>query len=474
MLTSADIEKFEERHLDPEIAERLGAKFSNGRFIFDYRRDGASISRKIRTVDKQFFFEPKGQKLQFWGLDEVPVLPHRPDEPLVITEGEFDRIAVVQSAGGYVLSVPNGVAGKRSEGEILIAEDNRFAYLWENERVIPQVEQFDKVILCTDGDEAGLILRDELALRIGETRCWYVTYPDGLKDANDVLKAFGEQGVRELLSGARPMRPGYLVKPSDIPPRAVSVTYSTGWGFMDPHMMLDRPELIVVTGQPNHGKGQFIRCLCFNLARAHGWKTAFLAQEDPAHRVKRDMRRFAFNQLRHPNQSQQQEAVQWIDDHFRISMMPEDEPVTLEMAEREMEAAALHHNAQIFVLDPWNELEHRMERGETETQYIERALRQLLRKMRRLNLVLIIAAHPTKIDEGQKASLYKISGSANWKNKCQHGIIVHKLDKHSNSVEIHVEKSKDWETMGVPGKLYLDFNRDTCDYTFLHYGDDDE
>lgn len=238
---------------------------------------------------------------------------------------------------------------------------------------------------------------------------------------------------------------------------------------MDRHLMLERPELIVVTGQPNHGKGQFIRCLCFNLARAHGWRSAFLAQEDPAHRVKRDMRRFALNQISYANHGQQKEAIDWINRHFRISMMPEDEAVTLGMVEAEMEAAALHHDCQVFVLDPWNEVEHQIGRGESETQYIERALRQLLRKMRRLNLILIIAAHPTKIDEGQKATLYKISGSANWKNKCQHGIIVHKPFADCNDVEINVEKSKDWETMGTPGKIWLEFNREHCDYEFVSY-----
>lgn len=469
MLTSPDIQKFEERGLDPETAAKLGATFQNGRFTFDYLKDGASLFRKVRTVDKKFYIEPSGQRLQFWNLDslrESHGLLQGKLCPLVITEGEFDAIAVAQSVGGYVVSVPNGVAGKRSEGDIVIAEDNRFSYLWEGEKLLPEIEQFDRIILCTDGDEPGMILRDELALRIGEARCWYVDYPAGAKDANDVLKIHGEQGVRDLIARARPMRPGYLVRPSEIPPRALSITYSSGWGDLDANLMIERPELIVVTGQPNHGKGQFIRCLAFNLAAAHGWRTAFLAQEDPAHRVNRDMRRYAIKRLGLPSA----DANQWVDEHFRISQMPEDEPVTLEMVENEMTSAAIHHDCQVFVLDPWNEVEHRFNKGENETQYIERALRQLLRKMRRLNLVLIIAAHPTKIEEGQKANLYKISGSANWKNKCQHGIVVHRTDAHSNQVEIIVEKSKDWETMGKPGKVFLDFDRDVCDYIFVSKG----
>jgi twinkle protein len=467
MLTNTDIQAFEERGLDPETADKLGARFSRGRFTFDYRRDGELQFQKMRDQDKKFWIDPKGARLQFWGLDEVPVLPHRPSEPLIITEGEFDRVAVIQTVGGYCLSVPNGAAGQRSQSEIVIAEDTRFSYLWQDEKLIPEVEQFDKVILFTDADDPGQILRDELALRIGPTRCWFVTCPIDCKDANDVLVKFGAEHLRKMIELAKPMQPGHLVKPFDLPPRPLSITRSTGWEFLDKHIMLDRPEMIVVTGEPGHGKGQFIRCMAFNLARAHGWKTAFLAQEDPAHRVRRDMMRFALNLTPYANQDQQRAARAWIDDHFRISTPPEDEPVTLAMVEQEMESAALHHDCQVFVLDPWNEVEHEFKRGESETQYIERAIRQLLRKMRRLNLVLVIAAHPTKLGDGDEASLYKISGSANWKNKCQHGLVVVKPSDHSNGVKLKVEKSKDWETMGKPGSVWLEFNRDQCDYKFV-------
>lgn len=464
MLTSADIQAFEERGLDPEIADKLGAKFSNGKFRFDYRKDGELLFSKVRTLEKGFWIEPKGAKLEFWGLDEVPVLPHRPSEPLVITEGEFDRVAVIQSAGGYALSVPNGVAGKRSEGEIVIAEDTRFAYLWQDERLIPQVEQFDKVILFVDGDEPGQILRDELALRIGEPRCWFVNYPRGCKDPNDVLLKHGPKGIQLMLERAKPMRPGHLVRPSDLPPKTNSVAYSTGWGFLDKNLMFVRPEMMVVTGEPGHGKGQWIRALCLQLARAHGWRTALLTPEDPPHRLRRDMLKFANGRERSSDQSVQRQRDAWIDDHFRISTPPEDEPITLSMVMDEMESAALHHNCQVFVLDPWNEIEHDYVRGETETQYIERALRAFKRKVRRLNLLLIIAAHPTKHKKGDDINLWSISGSANWRNKADHGLIIKRESEYSNDVELVVEKCKDHETMGVPGSIHMEFLVNTCDY----------
>jgi twinkle protein len=464
MLTNADLQAFENRGLDAEVADRMGARFQNGKFLFEYRRDGELQFRKGRSEDKRFWIEPKGAKLQFWNLDQVPVLPSRPSEPLVICEGEFDAIAVAQCFGGYVLSVPNGVAGNRSEGEIVIAEDTRFSYLWQNERLLPQIEQFNQVILCTDGDDPGMVLRDELALRIGEPRCWYVTYPVGTKDANDVLMQRGEAGVKALLQGARPMRPGHLARPSDIPPKRNEIAYSSGWGFMDRHLMVIRPELMVVTGEPGHGKGQWVRALTFHLAEAHGWRTAYLTPEDPSHRLKRDMRRFAFRNNRYANQEQQRAAIDWIDNHFRISTPPEDEPITLDMVMNEMESAALHHNCQVFVIDPWNEIEHDLSRGETETLYIERALRAFKRKTRRLNLLLIIVAHPRKQGKDESVTLWSINGSANWRNKADHGIIIKRESEYSTDITLTVEKCKDHETMGVPGDVFMAFKKDLCDY----------
>ena len=302
---------------------------------------------------------------------------------------------------------------------------------------------------------------------LGIAQAWpeaTVVYPEGCKDPNEVLLRYGASALQEAVQRAKPIRPGHLVRPSDVPPRPREISYSTGMGFLDERIQLVRPELMVVTGQPGHGKGQFIRVMAFHLAEAHGWRTAFLTPEDPAHRLKRDMRRFAMRNMEYPSRDEQQQALDWIDQHFLISQPPEDEAITLETAEAEMEIAALHHGCQAFVLDPWNEVDHRIERNETIDMYIERSLRQLKRKSRRLAMVLIIAAHPTKLQRGEIPNLYSINGSANWKNKADHGVILFRDDTDGNKVKFILEKSKDWAEMGTPGEVDLEFNREKCDY----------
>jgi twinkle protein len=251
MLDMPETKAFEDRGLDIEIADRTGASFRNGAFRFEYRDRGELRFTKIKTLDKRFWVEPSGQPLLFWNLDAIRDLPSRPKEPLVITEGEHDAIAVAQACGGFVLSVPNGSSGKRSDGQVLVKDDSAYAYLWgADQKLIPELEQFDKIVLATDNDEKGIIGRAEISIRIGEARCWYVTFPAGCKDSNDVLLKHGEDALRKIIAAAKPMRPGHLVKPSDIPPRRAEVTYSTGLGFLNQHIMLVRPELLVLTGVP--------------------------------------------------------------------------------------------------------------------------------------------------------------------------------------------------------------------------------
>lgn len=477
---------FEARGLDAETAAKYGVTFNNGAFRFEYLNQGKLCFTKVRTLKKRFHIEPSGQRLQLWNLEMLKDLPSRPTEPLVITEGEFDALAVLQSVGGYAVSVPNGAPSRPTEGAKLVADDKAFSYLWgDDEKLIPEIDQFDKIIIATDNDGPGLVLRNELAMRIGDARCWFVTYPRNCKDANDALRNYGAKGVAATIDRAKPMRPGHLVRPSDVPPKLFDTVYSTGWDFMDDRIKLVRPELVVVTGIPGHGKGQWVRAMCCHLAETHGFRTAFFAPEDPAHRIKRDLRKFFLRRSANPifpSKEDEDAAVAWMDQHFMISMPPEDETATIAFIENEMASAALHHNCQAFVIDPWNEIFHMMN-GLSETQYIEQTLVKLKQIARRYGLVLIIVAHPRKLAPGETPDLYSINGSANWKNKCDHGIIVVRMCRNfgsdaspdirlTNETKIILEKCKDQETMGTPGTVKVFFNRERCDYEFIPSGDD--
>lgn len=452
---------FEARGLDPDYAETMGARFRSMMFQFDYREpDGSLLYRKFRKQNKQFHRDPSGTRSLLWGIDKVPLFEYPSSASLIVTEGEFDRLAFGQVLRNdpdyYVVSVPDGAnRSTPSEGEIRISEDKGFSYLWEDQKLNPRIAQFRRIILATDADEKGMILRDELALRIGPERCWFLPFPPSEKDGNAVLMRWGERGIRRLVAAARPIRPGMQQNLADVPSPPSMAAYSTCFGFLDRHLMIVRPELLLITGAPGSGKGVFARCLAAHLAENHGWRTSFLSPEDPAYRIRRDLMRFAQRNMSKDwdREKRISAAYDWIRQHFFYSAIPEDEPVSIETVLAEMEAAVLQHDCQVFVLDPWNEISYKPG-GEGETKDIERLLVQLKQKMRRLNLLLIIVAHPRKPREGEKINLYTVNASANWFNKCDHGIVLERWEPGSPKVEITIEKCKDHETMGVPGTVF--------------------
>ena len=59
-----------------------------------------------------------------------------------------------------------------------------------------------RIVLALDNDERGIELRNELIRRLDPERCLLVEWPEGCKDANDVLMRHGKEQVRECIEAA--------------------------------------------------------------------------------------------------------------------------------------------------------------------------------------------------------------------------------------------------------------------------------
>jgi len=278
-----------------------------------------------------------------------------------------------------------------------------------------------------------------------------------------------------LIADARPIVPDRLVSFSDIPSRAELPRYSSGWTGLDQHLMIVPPELIVVTGTPGSGKSQFTLALGANLARMHGLKGAILQFEDKPDRNRNDLLRYARSW---EGQGITGTPAAWVDRMFKTIAPAEDDDgavdFNLEWLRATIEEAACRHEAKWVLVDPWNEVEHVWRVNETETGYTNQALRELKRLTRRYQIALIIVTHPSKAGGTNKGidemSLYDISGSAAWKNKADHGIIVARESPTAVETYIKVDKSKDFKTMGHPGVVRMQFAPERASFAFLGSG----
>jgi twinkle protein len=468
----------ESRGLDVELAAKYGLASKGNYLAFPYTRKGTVVSCKLRdTKEKRFKFDREGAQRVLSNLACLEDASSNPEEPLIIVEGELDALAILQCGYRYVVSVLTGASGKRTTEALRASEDTGFVFLWHNGDLIPELKPFRRIVLATDGDERGQILRDELALRLGEVRCDWVDWPEGVKDANDLLRHHGIDSVRALIENSKPMRPSHSVSLMDLPKRPLQITYSTGLPFLDPHIRLVPPELVVATGIPGHGKSQFTRSLGFHLAESHGWKGTFIATEDKPEHIRRDALRFAGrpgNAITPGVDKTSDTTVhrirqQWVRNHLRIVRTDDpdsDHEMTVPWIIDEMEHAAIRFDCKWFIIDPWSDIAHDMGR-QTETDYIRATLMKLKRHARRLRLVLIIVAHPRIMRDDARPGLYDISGSNQWRAKADHGLIIYRPDDASNLVSLTVAKCKDQETVGKPGEAAMQFTRDHCEFRFV-------
>jgi twinkle protein len=467
----------DKRGLPSEVASEMGLvshRQDTGTIGFLYQRNGQPTHVKWRALDKsRMWQQPSGIAPYVWNLDSLIEASGRGDT-LIITEGEFDTVAWAAAGAPYVISVPNGSnSSKPGEGDILPETDTGFAYLWQAGRLHPDIAKFDRVVLSTDGDEPGVALREELAVRIGRSKCFWFQYPAGSKDANDVLMQHGLEGLGRIMRNLLPIVPDRLASYSAIPPRPKGESYSSGWPDLDPHLRFCPPELVVVTGTPGAGKSQWTLALAANLARLRGLRGAILQLEDHPDRNRLSLMAYVAAWSGQKN-GIDENAVEWIDRMFKVIPPPEredaDDCMSLSWLQDTITEAARRHGCKWVIIDPWNEIEHVWSRNENETAYTNQALRVLKRLTRQLQIILIVVAHPTKGAAGKSIddlSLYDISGSAAWKNKADHGIVVYRADLASAETIIKIDKSKDYDIMGIPGSVRMEYVQQQGTYKFL-------
>lgn len=406
-----------ERKIPCEIAVRANVVSIGPALAFEFRKSGKLCYRKLRRESengKSFVRDRQNVPSIMWNIDCLQE-PSSPDDPLVICEGEMDGLSWMTAGVTHIVSVPDGAQlAKRGEGKIIPEEDKPFAYLWDGDDLIPGLDRFKRIILATDGDEKGRILRDELAVRLGRLRCWFVEYPEGCKDANDVLVKHGVSALTEMLDQAKPLVPNRLVPFSHIPRRADRQQYKSGWSLLDDHLRMQFPELMIVTGSPNSGKSTWTLSYVSNMARIHGIKTAILQFEDDVDRNRSELEQYVANWSRGgPGSIHDPET--WIDRMFRtISPAEENDVYDLKWLRASIIEAATRHDCKIVLIDPYNEIEHLWSANETEAQYTNNCLRDLKKLARQLQIAIIIVTHPSKAAGVQKPiaewSLYDVAG----------------------------------------------------------------
>lgn len=420
--------------MEVQTVDRHGGKW----LCFPYRLKGEIVNRKYRlTSDKRHEMD-KGGKLCLWNAE---CLSDEPNE-VIITEGEFDALAAMRCGFHAVVSVPNGAPAEAVDDPV---NSNRYAFMWESENELKRVKSF---VLATDSDKPGRILAKDLAAILGPERCKFVEYPEGCKDLNEVLQKHGQERVTSLITNAKHYPVRGLYRLADFPEETEVQAMSTGISELDEFMMVALGALTVFTGYSNMGKSTVINTILGHCL-SKGVPVCIASFETIPRPI---LERGLIDAVSGGGQFSPAEAREVV--HAKLSVitnaMDEEGDIDLEYYLELVRVAVVRDGCRVIVLDPWNELEHKRRRDETETDYIGRAIRALKSFARRHNVSLWVVSHPTKPQKGVNSmpSLYDISGSANWANKADYGLVYHRPDKTKNEGQLAVVKVR----MGMPGK----------------------
>jgi twinkle protein len=462
-ISEAHAQWLESRAISVETAAKHGLHSIGSSLAFPYLINGEVHNTKVRKPGKSFTFTTAGKSLEFWNSDAL--LSSDPNEPLIITEGEMDALACLDAGFGCVVSVPNGAAPEPGTGNINPFDDSRCSYLWRDGKLKREIAARGRVILAVDADEPGRVLQNELVVRIGRKRCFYVAYPDGCKDANDVLLKHGRQALWDVISKARPYVDD-VVPFYEAPPEPETTYYGLGLANLDNHLKLRRPEVCVVTGTPNAGKSQFVRWITLQLATLHGLRSAFISFEENREQMHRAFQRYCAVELQRGV-----DPVAWINRHIHVMLQSDDEDMTVDWIEERAWIAVRRFGCHVIVVDPWGDIDEDRKPGESYTEWTNRNLRKLVKLAKRLSVILIIVAHPRKVQDESEINLYDISGSAHFRNKCDTGIVISRPDPAQSVVTVSIQKSRDQEKMGTLGDVTMMWDSTAAAYrqTGMYY-----
>ncbi len=165
--------------------------------FFPYHLDDEVVSWKAAAFPEKDFISKTGGKLCFYNLDSAL---SGPLDVIYIVEGEWDAAALIEAGLPIdsVLSVPNGARERKEEAD---AEDDRprgYGYVEDAlERGLNQAKRF---VWCGDSDSAGYTLRADMVRLLGAARFWFVEWPEGTKDSNDLVSTDGPESVRDLVT----------------------------------------------------------------------------------------------------------------------------------------------------------------------------------------------------------------------------------------------------------------------------------
>lgn len=426
---------FAKRKISQKTVDLYGVSFNNKKeIVFPYYKYGELVNVKYRTNlgnGQKKFRQEKDTEKTLYGMDLV-----KDTDTLIWVEGEMDVLALAEQ-GIFAVSIPQGASENKLE-----CIENCFDF----------IQQFKTHIIAVDNDVPGDKLKESLLSRIGKEKCKVVNWKQ-YKDADEAL--IGGENLKTFIDSAEDIAPDGILTFYDCFDEIYKYNFEkdsdyfeTGWTKFDNLVKIRTGYMMIVSGYPSRGKSTFVDNLLMNLSKRYGLKHLIASFESViAGHYNSLLEMYSevaiYRYMREHDNNIFGEPFEFIADHFyRFDI---DRLWTVDEIIERTELAVRKYGVKTLVIDPYNRLNNKIVNNR-EDLYIGSILSKLSMLAKRLNILVIFIAHPKKPDGEKMPNMYSISGSGDWYNMADYGIIVHRdrseSGKLNNLPTIFVEKVK--------------------------------
>lgn len=307
-------------------------------------------------------------------------------------------------------------------------------------------------------------LRDQIAVRLGDVRCRWVALPEQSISVHHALADHGTAAVADCVKTARPMWTEEVSRLSDIPEAPDVMTFQTGIHGLDKiGIRIVRPMFWPIIGPYASGKSILARQLVANFWKHHGWRTMLTVFEEKVKpRMRRDFRRhFCSHAHSFMTAEDDIKADAEIEKALMFLRRPRRERMDADRLFDRIEYACRVYGLDVVMIDPVNEIDHQVGKGESKTDYMGRFMMNLKTLADDYNLIVMVLAHPPKDGTAMRNSKSKIytlndgADTAHYGNKADMGWCVWRPfrdlgDGSPAPTYLNIDKTKDHDTMGKP------------------------
>ena len=428
-----------------------------GNIVFEYKNElGEHITNKYRPARK---IDKDKKELKMWFEKETNIntlyLMDKAnfEEALVICEGEFDALSLIESGYKNAVSVPTGC---KSTEWININWDF--------------LEKFEEVILWFDNDDPGKEGVKEVFNRLPNDTV-KVVYSTLANDINELLYKYGKDTVlKELQKASMPLVEG-VKSTKQISTFNIYETETIQLGIerIDDRIIgMPLGSLNVITGRTGEGKSTILNQFFIGESIKQGYKVFLFSGELTESNAKgwlldtlaneNDLLEFT-NRKGIKYKKLSSNAIGRMDDFLEDKFfLYTDEDYTIKSIIKKMEIMAKRYGVKVFCIDNLMVTENDEKEELRNQTEIVKMLKSFAKKY---NAIVHLVAHPRKAQNGQKdLDKSDISGSANITNLADYVVLVQRMyeedgtDKHT---EFAINKDR---YMGNNCKIALLFNKD--------------